>query len=200
SGGDLRRLRGLRGRARLMVRPGLDPLQGCLMAERPLVLLDVDGVLIALALQPGPAWERHTCHSCNGNYRVRHNPAHRPTLLKLAEETGAELVWATTWCDDANREIGPKIGLPELPVIDVLSGKDEPWVNAKVPPVADYVNGRPFVWLDDDLNDDDHAYLRRHEGVGEFLIVDVAPRSGLSAYHVQQAADWLASLATPSSP
>ena len=168
------------------------------MTGKPLILLDVDGVLNALALQPGPAWERHTCQSWNGTYRVRLNPAHGPMLLNLAAETGAELVWATTWTSDANKQIGPKIGLPELPVIDVLSGEDEPWVNAKVPPVADYVNGRPFVWLDDDLNDDDRAYLAKHDGVGEFLIVDVAPRSGLSAYHVQQAADWLASLAAPS--
>lgn len=107
------------------------------MAERPLVLLDVDGVLNALALQPGPAWEHHTCQNWNGSYRVRLNPSHGPMLLKLAEETGAELVWATTWCDDANKQIGPKVGLPELPVIDVLSGDEEPWVNPKVPPVAE---------------------------------------------------------------
>ncbi|TYB69658.1 hypothetical protein FXF51_05720 [Nonomuraea sp. PA05] len=169
------------------------------MSTRPLILLDVDGVLNVLTIDPGPGWERHTCQSWNGTYRVRLNPSHGPMLLELAEQTGAELVWATTWTDDANREIGPKIGLPKLPVIDVMSGDEAAWVNTKVPPVAMYINSRPFVWFDDDLDAVDRAYLADHAGVGDFLIVDIPADSGLSAEHLQMAADWLSSLAAPRS-
>lgn len=44
------------------------------------------------------------------------NPAHGPMLLRFAAEHGVELVWATTWTDDANTMIGPLLELPELPV------------------------------------------------------------------------------------
>jgi len=159
-----------------------------------LILIDVDGVLNPWSKQ-GPNWREYRAVADAITWNVVLTPDHGTMLRTLAAETGAERVWATTRDHDANREIGPRIGLPELPVIETRTHPGQPGVHPKVPPVAEYVAGRPFVWFDDDLNDDDHAYLRRHEGVGEFLLVDVAPRSGLSAYHVQQAADWLASLA-----
>jgi hypothetical protein len=122
------------------------------------------------------------------------NPEHGPMLLQLATETGAELAWATTWAHHANREIGHLIGLPELPVIDVNAGPGAPRVHPKTPPVAAYVDRRPFVWFDDDLNRADRLYLRDHANVDRFRIIDVGPRKGLRPLHVEQAAEWLASL------
>jgi hypothetical protein len=51
-------------------------------------------------------------------------PEANPLLARLDPEHGrrlsalpCELVWATTWMADANSEIAPRIGLPELPVV-----------------------------------------------------------------------------------
>jgi hypothetical protein len=160
---------------------------------RPLILLDVDGVLNPWDRQ-GPNWLSVKA-ICDGvAYPVLLNPEHGPMLRQLAHETGAELVWATTWEHDANREIGPLVGLPELPVIPVNSGAGTPRVHPKTPPVAAYVNRRPFVWFDDDLERADRQYLKRHDNVDRFRIIDVGPRKGLRNLHVEQAAEWLTSL------
>jgi hypothetical protein len=161
-------------------------------ALRPLILLDVDGVLNPWHKQ-GPHWLSVKA-ICDGvTYPVVLNPEHGPMLLTLAQETGAELVWATTWQEHANREIGRLIGLPELPVIAVNSGPSAPRVHPKTPPVADYVNRRPFVWFDDDLERADRLYLKGHDNVDRFRIIDVGPRKGLRSLHVEQAAEWLMS-------
>ncbi|MFI7637283.1 HAD domain-containing protein [Nonomuraea sp. NPDC049400] len=164
------------------------------MAEtRPLILLDVDGVLNPWRRQ-GPHWQTHDAVSGIGTFKVHLNPEHGPMLLRLAHETGAELVWATTWEHHANTAIGPLMGLPELPVILVNSGPDAPGVHPKTPPVAEYVTRRPFVWFDDDLDRADRRYLKDHDGVGAFRIIDVGPRKGLTERHIRQAAEWLAAL------
>ncbi|MEU4224318.1 HAD domain-containing protein [Nonomuraea sp. NPDC026600] len=163
---------------------------------RPLILLDVDGVLNPWHKQ-GPTWLSVKA-ICDGvTYPVVLNPEHGPMLLQLAQETGAKLVWATTWEEHANQEIGPLIGLPELPVIAVNSGGEVPRVHPKTPPVAEYVNRRPFVWFDDDLERADRLHLKHHANVGAFRIIDVGPRKGLTGRHIEQAAEWLAAFASP---
>lgn len=54
------------------------------------------------------------CHPAPGNPLLgRLDPAVGPRLLAL----GCDLVWASTWLDDANEVVAPRIGLPELPVV-----------------------------------------------------------------------------------
>lgn len=162
------------------------------MPERPLILLDVDGVLNPWR-KPGPGWQAHKCVCDGRTFDVLLNPQHGPALVKLAEETGAELVWATTWEHDANRSIGPLIGLPELPVIEVSKGELEPvGCCSKSPAVAAHVNSRPFVWFDDDLNGEDSRFFSEHDGVGEYRLIEVSPIHGLTDTHLQTAARWLA--------
>lgn len=67
--------------------------QGEHAAARPIVALDVDGVLMP-----------------------RLNPEYGRWLTALSGR--CELVWATSWQHDANWHIAPALGLPELPVIE----------------------------------------------------------------------------------
>ena len=164
------------------------------MSERPLLLIDVDGVLNPFR-RPGPEWVKTKCSAGGRSYNMLLNPAHGPKLLDLAATVGCELVWATTWEHDANTEIGPKVGLPHLPVIEV--DRDTQYLRRggdimpKTPHVADWVKGRPFVWLDDDLTNLDEKYLREHEGVGDFLVIHVDEQFGLTDGHLAEAAVWL---------
>lgn len=164
------------------------------MTERPLILLDVDGVLNPFR-RPSPDWFKTKCSVDGRSYNVILHPGHGAKLLDLAAATGAELVWATTWEHDANTEIGPKIGLPELPVIDVdrdhqhLHLRD--LVRHKTPHVADWVKGRPFVWFDDYLTHRDEEYLLAHEGVGDFLIIHVDDGLGITDDDLTEARAWL---------
>jgi hypothetical protein len=77
--------------------------------------IDVDGVLNPFAVRRGvvpPGFEEHAIQG----YRVLLNRRHGELLMGLADRF--ELVWATTWEADANREIGARIGLPELPFLE----------------------------------------------------------------------------------
>ena len=120
------------------------------MTDRPYLLIDVDGVLNALCCQYLPAGGK-TCPVHRGwivstalGFPLLLNPEHGPKLLEIAEETGAELAWGSTWEHHANEYIGPKIGLPPLPYAPVVRGSQ------KALTVVPWTEGRPFVWLDDD--------------------------------------------------
>ncbi|MEU9889924.1 HAD domain-containing protein [Sphaerisporangium sp. NPDC051017] len=161
------------------------------MTKRPLVLLDVDGVLNP-ARRHSLFLRRHECVLDGRSYRILLNARHGAKLARLAGDTGAELAWATTWEQHANAEIAPRLGLPPLPVIAVNS---DPGSRAgehfKTRHVAEYVAGRPFVWFDDSLGVADWHYLKDHPGVDEFLLVDVDPGTGLTDAHLARAREWL---------
>jgi hypothetical protein len=52
----------------------------------------------------------------------RLDPADGRRLLGL----GCRLVWATTWMAEANEVISPRLGLPDLPVVDFPDADDQP--------------------------------------------------------------------------
>lgn len=166
---------------------------------RSLVLLDVDGPLNPFAAKPDtlpPGYAEHRVRLSRWHrkpqLRLWLNPTHGPRLTALAERTGAELVWATTWEHRANRQIAPVIGLPELPVIYFGEPRvDSAW---KYPVVARYAQGRPLLWFDDDFD----LYPRARD---EFLggraglpteLVRVNPRTGLTEAEFAHAESWLA--------
>ncbi|MDP9849208.1 HAD domain-containing protein [Streptosporangium lutulentum] len=158
---------------------------------KPLVLLDVDGVLNPQR-RSFLRFRRYEVVIDGEAHGILLDPRHGAKLVALARDTGAELAWATSWEQHANTEISPRIGLPHLPVITV-AGDLTSWTGEhfKTRPVADYVRHRPFVWFDDDLTPADQNYLRAHPGVGAFLLIDVDPRTGLADHHLDQARDWL---------
>src|SRR6185437_2007776 len=93
--------------------------------QRALLFLDVDGPLLPFggSAQPGPG-----------------EPAGVPHLARLRLDAGPRLaglpctlVWATTWLEDANTEIAPRLGLPGLPVVtwpepDRATEREDQWL------------------------------------------------------------------------
>ncbi|WP_112263032.1 HAD domain-containing protein [Lentzea terrae] len=153
---------------------------------KPLVVIDVDGPLNPWAARTKPAnyrpfdikvgWWR--------KLRVWLDPEHGGQLRQLAEETGAELAWATTWGHRANVEIGPRLGLPQLKVIEFHD--EHGW---KYPAVARYAYERPLVWFDDDFGlhrdrNRDFVHKRRHLTTA---LVHVDPATGITAEHLAEA-------------
>lgn len=155
----------------------------------PLVLLDVDGVLNPLERSAG--YQRYRANPNGTVYRLLLNPRHGPMLLELAERAGAELVWASYWCADANDWIGPRVGLPRLRWVPIPP-RDPAYTYGgwKARHVARWIGERPFVWLEDEADVPD-ALAGAH-GLGDHHVVYVDPSTGLTGEHVEQARAWLA--------
>jgi hypothetical protein len=161
---------------------------------RPLILVDVDGVLNPdFRCHPPycechPGWRRVKVYPIGVQYQVYVNPLLGSWLTRLAADTGAELAWGTTWENHANDWIGPLTGLPVLPVAPV-SG----YGKATVLP---WTAGRPFVWFDDDGAVAE--ICAAHDTPN--LCVRVDPAAGLTEDDISLARDWLTQLAKEDRP
>ncbi|MEU3448608.1 HAD domain-containing protein [Streptomyces thermolilacinus] len=155
---------------------------------RPLLFLDVDGPLLPFGAgartgggAPVPDGENPLLG--------RLDPTAGPRLLAL----GCELVWATTWGDEANETVAPRIGLPRLPVLEWPEGPAHGvprGVHTKTPHVVARAAGRPFIWVDDEITDLDRLWVGgRHPG--RSLLYRVAPETGLTAADFAVLDAWL---------
>lgn len=152
--------------------------------ERPLLFLDVDGVIALNAFSSGLP---------PGEMRVSplgfiYLPDRAGGLVrKLA--TRFDIVWATGWEHHANTGLLRPLGLrDELPVLTfgkrVRSGSSE-W---KLKRVKAYAGHRPAAWLDDNLV---NCHERWAAGRSEpTLLVPVDPRAGLTQDHVERLLHW----------
>ncbi|MFG2432367.1 hypothetical protein [Streptomyces sp. NPDC048590] len=165
---------------------------------KPLLLIDIDGPLnpyAALAHRPLPeGYELHRMRPTGWQdgpaLPVLLSPAHGDGLRALTDRY--ELVWATTWKDEANRWVGPRIGLPTLPYIDwpappASAGADG--VHWKTRPVVDYADGRPFAWVDDEISGYDRTWVEAHHP-GQALLRRIDPGVGLAGEDFEVLAAW----------
>lgn len=142
--------------------------------NKPVLLVDVDGVLNPFSHRGdfAPGWETHQITAQNHmsqmkTYEVYLLPRHGSWLLELAADF--ELVWATTWEEQANTLIGPKIGLPPLPVAPIywrMSGYN------KTMGIEEIIGDRPAAWLDDEPGSAGHYWRdeRMKRGVPTLLV------------------------------
>jgi len=153
---------------------------------RAAVLLDIDGVLNPLSVDCPPGFEAMRL----GGYDVQLNPRlHAPMLRQLAAI--GDLIWATSWEQDANTIIAPRYRMPSNLEVIAITGADATAATWKLPDVAAWADrhpGRPVVWLDDELGDDAHSWARTR--TTPTLLVPVAGQHGLTSQHVQQVQDW----------
>ncbi|MFG3199181.1 HAD domain-containing protein [Streptomyces sp. NPDC048208] len=129
-----------------------------------LLFLDIDGPLIPFGAPDAsyPVFERGVgVLPGDGGHPLlcRVDPGLGARLVAL----GCELVWASTWMDDANAVLAPWLGLPPLPVVP-WPDEDEPpaLIHWKTRPLVDFAAGRPFVWIDDEITEADRAFVAVH--------------------------------------
>ncbi|MGW1248950.1 hypothetical protein [Streptomyces sp. NPDC002535] len=154
----------------------------------PLLFLDVDGPLIPFGAsgREYPTYAPPPPPSVSP-LLARLDPAQGPRLAALPYE----LVWATTWEDDANAWVAPRLGLPVLPLVRWPEDGPEPapGVHWKVPGLVAWAGGRPFAWVDDEIGAADRAWVAaRHPG--RALLHRVDPRQGLTAADFAALAAW----------
>lgn len=173
--------------------------------RRVLLFLDVDGPLIPFGASAGELPGGYRVHPSlpgpqqpgSGNPLVgRLDPELGPRLAALS----CDLVWATTWLEEANECLAPRLGLPRLPVVgwEEPSAQDQ-WVGLhfKTRTLVATAAGRPFVWVDDEITDADRAWVAEHHP-GRALLHRVDPRRGLTDADFTALDAWLRAAVVPS--
>jgi hypothetical protein len=146
---------------------------------KPLLLLDVDGVLNPLGVGEAPGFVPYHL----GGMRVLLSPEHGRWLSTLGDLY--DLTWATSWERDADL-IAEQIGLPMgLPVI-VFTDQSE-WT-VKLPDVSRYVGDRALAWVDDQIGPDVLAWAATR--LAPTLLVETDSRVGLTLEHVERLRAW----------
>ncbi|MFG3280376.1 HAD domain-containing protein [Streptomyces sp. NPDC048111] len=173
-------------------------------AARPLLFLDVDGPLIPFGRPEGyPTYEddRGLRAPSTNPLLARLNPAYGPRFTALARD--CDLVWATTWMEEANECVAPRLGLPQLPVVHWPDESSEPGSESdlaradarrglhwKTRVLLAYAAGRPFAWLDDEIRAVDRHWVADHSPAPA-LLHQVNPREGLVEMDFAVVAAWL---------
>jgi hypothetical protein len=149
--------------------------------ERALLFLDVDGTLLPFA----------------GAGRQMGDDAN-PLLAGLDPEHGrrlaelpCDLVWATTWMAEANEVLAPRLGLPQLPVVDWPDDDDDSSrLHWKTRRLVEWAAGRRFVWVDDEITSADRTWVATNHSAPA-LLHRVDPRRGLTDVDYAAIAEWL---------
>ncbi|MFD8009258.1 HAD domain-containing protein [Streptomyces sp. NPDC058955] len=158
----------------------------------PLLFLDIDGPLIPFGADPGTYPTFTTGLDAVNPLLSRLDPGHGARLAALP----CEVVWATTWQDDANACVAPLLGLPRLPVVRCPEPSDADGqdvrrgLHAKTRRLVAWAAGRPFVWIDDEITDRDRAWVAAHHP-GRALLLRVDARVGLTDADYAACDAWL---------
>jgi len=144
------------------------------MRTKPLLFVDIDGVLSLFGFCPQQVPARSSWHQVDG---IVHLLSHEAAEHLQALDSHYEIVWCSGWKDRANDHLPHVLRVGPYPHLVFGPGPSEigHW---KLQAVIDHAGERPLAWIDDDLNDAVRVWAR--ERAAPTLLVETAPSSGLT--------------------
>jgi hypothetical protein len=169
--------------------------------ERPLLMVDIDGVISLFGFPPDAAPEG-TLRWIDGIPHFLSSAAAR-YLLALAPIF--ELVWCSGWEERANEHLPHLLGLPrELPFLSfdrelggIAAGKSTR-AHWKLGAIDAHAGSRPLAWIDDCIDAACHAWAKARPA--PTLLVQTSPRQGLTESQAEQLEHWGRAQQTPRAP
>lgn len=153
--------------------------------DRPLLLLDIDGVISLFGfepMRPPPG----SFHSIDG---IPHFISAEAGVHLHALSGAYQAVWCSGWEEKANEYLPYLLGLPEpLPFLSFERSPGRANAHWKLAAIDAYAGHRPLAWVDDAFNDACHEWARRRDA--PTLLVATSPRRGLVAGDVAALLAW----------
>lgn len=174
-----------------------------LPTDRPLLLIDVDGVLNAI--NKNQNHKRYDIFTAEG-YPIRMGWYLADWMWELTNHFIP--VWCTTWDEDANTYFADRLRMPFLPVIPTSEARGRgfsgdkpplldpiPYVHWKMPAIVEYVENRPYAFIDDEITNYDHGWAKERTKSGiPTKMIKTDMRQGMLRHHVDKLIAWSASL------
>jgi hypothetical protein len=163
------------------------------LPQRPILFIDVDGVISLFGFTPGDDTLPGPLHWIDGVAHCIPEDVGMK-LVRLAE--AFELVWATGWEERANEHLPFLLKLPfrDLPCLTFDGQAVFGSAHWKVDAIDEYAGDRPAAWIDDNLNEDCIAWAGGRPA--PTLLVETSSAEGITDEHVERLLGWARKLAS----
>ncbi|MFG1863061.1 HAD domain-containing protein [Microbispora bryophytorum] len=164
--------------------------------NRPVWLLDVDGVINASRPGWGGAPRSGTAYSGSDAYRIRWAPALLDRIRALHRTGGVEIRWCSTWCADAD-QMERLFALPRLTRAWSEQLSSTAAATAKLAAARQVLaHGRGLIWTDDvEVPTSGPVHDELTKG-GRALLIAPLPSRGLQPEHMDAIEDFVSTSMT----
>lgn len=182
---------------------------------KPTLFQDIDGVINVLPKHVGNldtrphlrVWKEWDVVQV-GEYTITYSPELITHLNRISQKV--DVVWLTTWREEADRDFAPAVGLNPFPFANP-QGREDAWFSGaadfkanpenrwwKLNAVLEHVESTeaPFIWVDDELRSHTKQLLKRKLGVTNraALMLIPAQNTGMTPEHINQIDNFVDSL------
>jgi hypothetical protein len=174
-----------------------EPVGGTEGSRRPLLLVDIDGVISLFGGAGQASLSVHGSHADgqrrNGSFHSIDGTPHflsstaAAHLLVLSDLF--DLVWASGWEERANEHLPHLLGLPPaLPYLRFARAVGRSNAHWKLDAIDEYAEERALAWVDDAFNPACETWAEARKA--PTLLVQTEPERGLTSMEAQRLADW----------